>query len=343
MSHVSSNLHALGWSDRWAALFAEVPDPVARPGRVVRRDRGSALISTGEEAFLVPVPDRFGELVTGDWVATTPDAILDVLPRKGALRRRGNDGAEQLLAANVDVVLLVCGIDRPVKPGRIQRGAVQAWDAGASPTVVLNKADLASTAELRRSVALENPGLDVLEVSTVTGMGLQEVRQAIGGRTAVLLGESGAGKSSVMNALAGEELAASGAVRSVDAKGRHTTARRELFVIPQAGLVIDTPGIRAFGLAADESSVSAAFADIERLAAGCRFSDCRHRTEPGCAVVAAVATGALSGQRLESYHRLQREVQSEILRANPHARRRSERRFGRLVKEAVRMKRGEDL
>jgi ribosome biogenesis GTPase len=174
-------------------------------------------------------------------------------------------------------------------------------------------------------------------------MGLQEVRQAIAGRTAVLLGESGAGKSSLMNALAGEELAASGAVRSVDAKGRHTTARRELFVIPQAGVVIDTPGIRAFGLAADESSVSAAFADIEGLAAGCRFSDCRHRTEPGCAVVAAVATGALSGQRLESYHRLRREVQSEILRANPHARRRSERRFGRLVKEAVRMKRGEDL
>jgi ribosome biogenesis GTPase len=341
--HASSNLYSLGWSDRWSALFEEVAVPGALPGRVLRRDRGFAVIGTGDDAILLPVTDRLGELVTGDWVALTRDSILDLLPRKGVLRRRGNDGAEQLLAANVDVVLLVCGIDRPVKPGRIQRGAVQAWDAGASPTVVLNKADLGPTAELRASVTLENPGLDVIEVSAVTGIGLDEVRQVIGGRTAVLLGESGAGKSSLMNALAGRELAASRPVRAVDSKGRHTTTVRELYVIPQTGMVIDTPGIRAFGLAADDRSIAAAFGDIDELAELCRFSDCRHLTEPGCAVLAAVAEGTLSTKRLESYHRLQREVRSEILRAHPHERRRSERRFGRLVKEALRIKRGDNL
>jgi ribosome biogenesis GTPase len=340
--NASSNLPSLGWSDRWSALFAEIDMAGALPGRVVRRDRGFALVGTGEELMLLPVPGRLGDVVTGDWVVVTADSIVAILPRQGALRRRGNDGAEQLLAANVDVVLLVCGIDRPVKPGRIQRGAVQAWDAGAAPTVVLNKADLGPTDALCAAVASENPGLDVIQVSTVTGIGIEQVRQVVAGRTAVLLGESGAGKSTLMNALVGRELAASAPVRAVDSKGRHTTTRRELHVVPGTGVLIDTPGIRAFGLAADEWAVASAFGDVEELAGSCRFSDCRHLTEPGCAVLAAVAAGTLSSKRLESYHRLEREVRSEMLRANVHERRRYERRFGRLVKEAVRMKRRED-
>ena len=342
MTSFSPSLDALGWSSRWAALLGEIPQPGAVPARVIHRDRGFATVSTGDDALTFPLSDRFGQLVTGDWVAIGAGGIAGMLPRKGALRRRGPDGVEQVLAANLDVVLLVCGIDRPVKAGRIQRGAIQAWDAGASPTVILNKADLGPTAELRSGIELESPGLDVIEVSTLTGVGLDLVRAAIGGRTVVLLGESGAGKSSLMNALAGESLAGIAAVRAGDAKGRHTTTRRELHVVPGTGIVIDTPGTREFGLAADQSSIDAAFADVEEIALGCRFYDCRHATEPGCAVRAAIDSGVLPAKRLESFNRLQREVDSEVLRANPHHRRRNERRFAKVVKQAVKIKRGEE-
>jgi ribosome biogenesis GTPase / thiamine phosphate phosphatase len=338
----SSSLSALGWSPRWQTLRGEVSEAGAFPGRVIHRDRGFATISTGDDVLTFALPDRLGQLVTGDWVAIGADGISEMMPRKGALRRRGPDGVEQILAANLDVVLLVCGIDRPVKAGRIQRGAIQAWDAGASPTVILNKADLGSTAELRSDIEQETPGLDVIEVSTVTGAGLDLVRKAVGGRTVVLLGESGAGKSSLMNALAGENLAGIAAVRASDSKGRHTTTRRELHVVPGTGIVIDTPGTREFGLAAEQASIDAAFSDIEEIALACRFYDCRHDTEPGCAVRAAIESGALSAKRLESFKRLQREVDSEILRANPHERRRYERRFAKVVKDAVRIKRGEE-
>jgi len=341
MTDSSAALNALGWSERWSALLAEIPEP-AIPGRVIHRDRGFATISTGDDVLAFALPDRLGQLVTGDWVAIGDEGISGILPRKGALRRRGPDGVEQILAANLDVVLLVCGIDRPVKAGRIQRGAIQAWDAGASPTVVLNKADLGPTEKFRSDIELENPGLEVIEVSTVTGVGIDLVRQAVGGRTVVLLGESGAGKSSLMNALAGEKLAGIAAVRPSDSKGRHTTTRRELHVVPGTGIVIDTPGTREFGLAADQASIDAAFADIEQIALSCRFYDCRHATEPGCAVRAAIESGALSAKRLESFNRLQREVDSEILRANPHELRRHERRFAKVVKQAVRIKRGEE-
>jgi ribosome biogenesis GTPase / thiamine phosphate phosphatase len=343
MTGFSSSLDALGWSPRWSALLSEAPGPGAIPGRVIHRDRGFATISTGDDVLTFALPDRLAQLVTGDWVAIGEDGISTMLPRKGALRRRGPDGVEQILAANLDVVLLVCGIDRPVKAGRIQRGAIQAWDAGASPTVVLNKADLGPTEKLRWDIEHENPGLDVIEVSTLTGVGLDRVRAAIGGRTVVLLGESGAGKSSLMNALAGEDLAGIAAVRSGDAKGRHTTTRRELHVVPGTGIVIDTPGTREFGLAADQASIDAAFSDIEEIAHACRFYDCRHDTEPGCAVRAAIESGTLSARRLESRARLQREVDSETLRASPHERRRYERRFSKIGREAVRLKRGEEV
>ncbi|HEX2052768.1 MAG TPA: ribosome small subunit-dependent GTPase A [Actinomycetota bacterium] len=336
-------LLSLGWSDRWAALLAEVP-PVPEspvPGRVVRRERGVALVATAAATVPVEVSGLPEEIVTGDWVALAGGRIASLLPRAGLLRRRGPDGSEQLLAANLDLVLLVCGLDRPVKQGRISRGAVQAWDSGASPVVVLNKADLVedpmATAEAVAATAL---GVDVLSVSSRTGAGLDAVRDAIAGRTSVLLGESGAGKSSLLNALAGRTVSEEGEVRRGDAKGRHTTTRRELHVLRGGSTVIDTPGIRSLGLAASTEAVESVFADVEEISALCRFADCSHGSEPGCAVRQAVEEGRVRSDRLEAFLELRREVESQELRANPHKLRRMERSFARFTDEGQRAKQG---
>ena len=333
-----ASLPELGWGDRWAAHLAGF-GPGLRPARVVRRDRGWALVATGGDPVVKVPLNAVGDVATGDWVALDGDRIAAVLPRHGVLRRRGPEGTEQLLAANVDIVLLVCGLDRPVKPGRINRGVVQAWDAGSAVLVVLTKADLCGDPGAAVAAILgQTPGVDVVGVSSRTGEGLDAVREALRGRTAVLLGESGAGKSTLLNSLAGEELAETREVRRGDAKGRHTTTRRELHVVGGLCLIIDTPGLRAFGIAAGAEAVDAAFADIEELAPGCRFRDCRHDTEPGCAVRGAVRSGAMDQGRLEQYRRLQREAASEALRANPHQRRRAERRGAAMIREVLELK-----
>lgn len=341
MTNRAFTLRSLGWNDYWAALMADVTVPDAEPARVIRRDRGWIRVATDNDVRSIEIAGQTGELVTGDWVVVEGDRLLATLPRKGVLRRSGRGGVEQLLAANVDIVLLVCGLDRPVTPGRVHRGAVQAWDAGADAVVVLNKADLfENSTEVGNAIAEETPGLEVLTVSSRTGLGLDAVRAAIHGRTAVLLGESGAGKSSLLNGLAGQELSEEGEVRESDSKGRHTTVRRELFLLPEEGVVIDTPGIRAFGLAASTESVEAAFQDVEDLATGCKFADCGHLTEPGCAVKAAIEDGILRPERLRTYLGLRRELESQVLRANPHVRRKNERKFARLIREGQAAKRG---
>jgi ribosome biogenesis GTPase len=233
----------------------------------------------------------------------------------------------------------VCGLDRPVKAGRIHRGATLAWDAGATPAVVLTKAALDPGAHVvAERVRAENPALDVVVTSAHEGVGLDDVRALIGDRTVVMLGESGAGKSSLLNALLGDRTADIGRVRTGDSKGRHTTTARELRPLPGGGVLIDTPGIRAVGLWVDPDAVAMTFADIDDLATGCRFRDCEHRTEPGCAVLAAVAQGALAGERLDSWHELRREAESAARRAVAHERHAHERRFGRIVKEAQKRK-----
>lgn len=341
MTNRAFTLRSLGWNDYWAALMADVTAANAEPARVIRRDRGWIRVATDNDVRSIEIAGQTGELVTGDWVVVEGDRLLATLPRKGVLRRSGRGGVEQLLAANVDIVLLVCGLDRPVTPGRVHRGAVQAWDAGADAVVVLNKADLfENSTEVGNAIAEETPGLEVLTVSSRTGLGLDAVRAAIRGRTAVLLGESGAGKSSLLNGLAGQELSEEGEVRESDSKGRHTTVRRELFLLPEEGVVIDTPGIRAFGLAASTESVEAAFQDVEDLATGCKFADCGHLTEPGCAVKAAIEEGTLRPERLRTYLGLRRELESQVVRANPHVRRKNERKFARLTREAQAVKRG---
>lgn len=321
--------------------MAELKLAEAEPARVVRRDRGWIRVATDDDVRNIEIAGQSGEIVTGDWVAVAGDRLLATLPRKGVLRRSGRGGVEQLLAANVDVVLLVCGLDRPVTPGRVHRGAVQAWDAGANAVVILNKADLFdNAAEIAGAIARETPGLEVLAVSSKSGTGLDAVKGAIKDRTAVLLGESGAGKSSLLNSLAGSELSVEGAVRESDSKGKHTTVRRELFLLPDGAVVIDTPGIRAFGLAASTESVEAAFEDVEELAMQCRFRDCGHVTEPGCAVKKAIEEGTLRRERLETYLGLRKELENQVLRSNPHEKRRQERRFARAVQQGQEIKRG---
>jgi ribosome biogenesis GTPase len=346
---VHDALTALGWNDRWLALHTTAVEErggaPARPGRVVRHD-GVAVLVAGEGATeslpvlasVDPVP------VVGDWVEVdeATGAVVAVLDRTSLLRRQDPDGATvQPLVANLDALLIVCGLDRPVKTGRIQRSAALAWDAGATPVVVLTKADLVDEVEAdtaAEGVRAANPGIDVLVTSASDEQGLDEVRELTAGRTIVLLGESGAGKSTLTNALVGDDVVATGEVRKGDAKGRHTTTRRELHVLPSGGVLIDTPGIRSVGLWVDPEAVAATFDDVEELGEGCRFRDCAHETEPGCAVRAAVEAGELAPERYEAWLALRKEAESAALRADAHAQHQADRRFGRMAREAKRLK-----
>lgn len=309
---MSDVLATLGWDDDRADELGRIDVAGGTPGRVVRQDRGWVQVATGGGVVSARTrADRVGTPVAGDWVVVVDDEVAAVLERRSALRRADPVGeGEQVLAANLDRVLVVAGLDRPVKAGRIQRAAAQAWDAGAEPTVVLTKADLLDdVAGTIARVAAEHPGTEVVAVSAVTGHGVTELAHALGHHTVVLLGESGAGKSSLLNALAGEEIALTGDVRETDAKGRHTTTRRELHLLPGGGIVVDTPGIRAIGLYADPEAIDAAFPDIEDLSEGCRFGNCTHDHEPGCAVLGAIDAGALPAIRLAAYRELHAEAQ----------------------------------
>jgi ribosome biogenesis GTPase len=276
----------------------------------VRQDRGWVQVATADGVEAAKTRhDRVGTPVVGDWVVVVDEEVAAVLERRNALRRADPVGeGAQVLAANLDRVLVVLGLDRPIKAGRIQRAAAQAWDADAEPIAVLTKADLTDDpAAVVAEVEAEHPGLDVLAVSSHTGTGLDELREHVAGGTVVLLGESGAGKSSLLNALGEGALAETGDVRAGDSKGRHTTTRRELHLLPGGGLVVDTPGVRAIGVYAVPEAIDAAFRDIEDLAEQCRFADCVHDQEPGCAVQAAVADGRLLPGRLDEYRQLHAE------------------------------------
>ncbi len=315
-------LAALGYNARHAALVAAESADLT-PGRVVRSDRGFVFVHTGEGIVMAKPAIRLvknaddGALpVSGDWVLLGGDAseplVEQVLPRATAIVRRdpGRAARVQVLAANVDIVLVTHPLGDPPNLSRIERELALVWDSGAQPVVVLTKADLVDdpAAELE-AVAGAAPGVQVLTASVVTGQGLDGIRTYLQeGETVAFIGPSGSGKSTLVNALAGEDIQATREVRVSDGRGRHTTVSRELIQLPGGGLVIDTPGLRAVGMWDSAEGIGQAFADVEKLATECRFRDCRHEGEPGCAVTAAVESGALSARRLESYRELREEV-----------------------------------
>jgi ribosome biogenesis GTPase len=331
------DLAALGWTPE----LAENLPPGLVPGRVVAAHRAAFDVQTGDGPVRTRLPGRLVhenlDVAVGDWIGLGEGLIREVLPRRSAIVRQaaGKTSAAQTLAANVDIAFIVTSLGPDLEPRRIERYLVTIWESGAVPEVVLTKADrledpFAQVAEVE-AVAL---GVRVHVVSGLTGQGCDELRARLQpGITAVLLGSSGVGKSTLVNRFAGSERMAVNETRADDDEGRHTTAHRELIELPGGGLVIDTPGIRELQLW-DSGGIDEAFADVEALAAGCRFNNCTHATEPGCAVNAALASGVLDADRYGSWVKLQRELRAIAVRSDARLRREEKRKWQLRTRDA---------
>lgn len=324
------DLTAYGWDAAWAGAFVPYAAEGLVPGRVVIEFNYLLRVCTAAGEVQAQHAGRLRHTASGrhalaavgDWVALRARAsertatIEAVLPRRSQFSRKaaGELTEQQVVAANIDVVFVVMGLDRDYNPRRLERYLVLARDSGARAHVVLSKADLVDDAAVEARLAecrALAPGCDVHASSVRDGRGLEAVRAALGpGRTGALLGSSGAGKSTLINHLLGHELLATGEVRASDQRGRHTTRHRQLVLLPGGGLLIDTPGMRELQLWTAPDATESSFDDIEALASGCHFTDCRHRSEPRCAVRAAVEAGEIPASRLESFHKLQDEARS---------------------------------
>ncbi|SFL11034.1 ribosome biogenesis GTPase [Streptosporangium canum] len=359
VSSDSSVLSSLGWND---SLAAELPAGLL-PARVARVDRGAAeVLSAGghsqahysAQVRRAAAADPVALPCVGDWAGLRrlPEGRFEleaVLPRRTAFVRGGvarvsrgglsGDSQGQVLAANVDVVFVAepaLHATDTADLGRIERLLALAWESGGLPVVLVTKSDLVGEGLdfLMREVATAAPGVDVHPVCSITGEGVEIVRGYLEGtRTAVVLGASGAGKSTLVNALAGGDVMQTQQVRAGDGRGRHTTVHRELIPLKDGGLIIDTPGIRRVGLYDMGEGVDMVFSDIEDLAERCRFADCGHDSEPGCAVIAAIEDGTLPERRLESWNKLQREAAWMASRSDARLRKELQNRWKVIHKE----------
>ncbi|MBU5673469.1 ribosome small subunit-dependent GTPase A [Paenibacillus brevis] len=339
-------LNKYGWNTRVESSFAEQSQDEIFPARITadhgqkykivsERGEGWAELS-GRQKY--ELEERSAFPAVGDWVllryltGTTPDGIIHgLLPRSSRISRRsaGTVPVEQLIAVNVDLLLLVAALNHDLNLRRLERYLVMAWNSGANPVILLSKADLAEEPDaIIAEVEAIAPGVPVIAVSAKENQGREQLEALLKpGLTIAMTGSSGAGKSTILNWLCGEELQATTEVREDDSRGRHTTTHRELFPLPQGAVMIDTPGMRELQLWEDQDGGWAeAFADIERLAADCRFKDCRHEQEAGCAVLAAISKGELERKRLDNYRRTERELKYQHAKENQ--RKRSQHRTG---------------
>lgn len=368
-------LAAYGWDEGWEAEFAPYAAQGLVPGRVVRVDRGQCDVATpvgvvrADTEFVVP-RDPMKVVCTGDWVAVDavgpdPRYVRTLLPRRTAfVRSTSSKRSEgQVLATNIDHIVICVSLAVELDLGRIERFLALAmssssgdallhesalsWESGVQPLVLLTKADLVpdvtGLSYLVQDVETTAPGVQVLPVSSATGEGIDVLAAVVSGGTSVLLGVSGAGKSTLVNALLGEDVMDVQATREVDGKGRHTTTTRNLLAMPGGGVLIDTPGLRGVGLWDAEAGVGQVFSEIEELAEECRFHDCAHDAEPGCAVLAAIEDGSLPERRLESYRKLLRENQRIVAKTDARLRaeiRRDWKQKGAQGRAAMQAKRG---
>ncbi len=353
------DLVSFGWGVTFEQALERLQDPGLEPGRVIASSHDLALVRAGCGELWCRPTGRFrveseaenAVPCAGDWVALRryPDgsggALEALLPRTSVLTRAeaggrdrisGGRGRAQALAANVDFVFLLMGLDANYNPARMERLVAVGWASGAQPVVVLTKSDLVDDPDsYARAIEASAPGVPVRWLSAISGDGLAAVRALIApGTTSVLIGSSGVGKSTLLNRFAGEQLRRTAEVRADDGRGRHTTSLRELFLLPGGGCLIDTPGLREVGLAQDDGSLDMAFSDVAALAVHCRFRDCTHHAEPGCAVKEALVAGTLSPERYESYLRLRREAQFAAARSDDRLRREREQRNKAIAKWA---------
>jgi ribosome biogenesis GTPase / thiamine phosphate phosphatase len=342
-------LGVLGWDPGRDAAFRSHDAAGLVPARLVNDAQHQAISARGPVEVLIQRrasregDDDVARPAVGDWLALEivsdmprQGALREILPRAGTfVRQRPSDGRRQILAANIDLAFLVSGLDHDLNLRRLERYLLLALEGGVTPVVVLNKVDIAL--DVARAVADVHgiaSGTRVVVTSAIDGTGVDELREMLEpGTTACLLGSSGVGKSTLTNVLLGEERQATNELREDDSKGRHTTTQRELFEVPGGGLLIDTPGLRTVGVLGDEGALGATFDEIASYARSCRFSDCRHETEPGCAVRSAIEAGIISAGRLASHQKLEAERRAAELRADDRARREADRKAGRFFKQ----------